>query len=259
MNSNLKSDEKNISLSLPWNPFTARGFAAACIVLAVLIILFSFIDVTPVSYNRADTTVPDSTIMLIFGTGDGTGARKGNLTAEGAKRRGKTAADALDDATDAMKSTVIAKTQPTADPMTTSRLIPTKNMAAEHKGTDSVADATKSIGNPASGAADGTGLGVAGIGRGKGEGWGDIDWGGGGNRVVLVKKKPPFPSGAQPATIRIQFRVRPNGTVGRMMPLQKADPRLEQAAMDALRLWKFNPIPGSAEMVGIIPFQFKLN
>jgi len=259
MNSNLQSDEKNISLSLPWNPFTARGFAVACVAVALLIVLFSFLDVTPVRYSRNDSALPDSTIMLIFGPGDGTGARKGNLTAEGVKRRGKAAADALDDATSAMKSAVTAKTQPTADPMTTSRPVPTKNMIAEHKGTDSASSSTKSIGDLTSGTDDGTGLGVAGAGRGKGEGWGDIDWGGGGNRVVLVKKKPPFPVGAQPATIRIQFRVRSNGTVGRMMPLQKADPRLEQAAMDALRLWKFNPIPGNAEMVGIIPFQFKLN
>lgn len=259
MSSNLQSDEKNISLSLPWNPFTARGFAVACFLLALFIVLFSFLDITPIPYSRNDAIIPDSAITLIFGPGDGTGARKGNLTAQGAKRKGKTAPDALDDATNAMKSTVIAKTQPTADPMTTSRLVPTKNMVAEHKGTDSSSGSTKSIGDLTSGTNDGTGLGVAGLGRGKGEGWGDIDWGGGGNRVALVKKKPPFPNGAQPATIRIQFRVRPDGTVGRMMPLQKADPRLEQAAMDALRLWKFNPIHGNTEMVGVIPFQFKLN
>ncbi len=258
MNINRHSSEKNISFDLPWNPFTARGFVVACMVAFILIILFSFVDVS-VPYRSVDLVLPDTTIKLIFGSGDGTGARKGNLAKEGSKRRGKTAPDALDDAAQAMKSTVINKGSAPNDPMTTTRIIPAKNLASEHKGADSNSDSKKSIGAPSTGSDDGTGLGIAGTGRGKGEGWGDIDWGGGGNRVVLVKKKPPFPHGAQPATIRIQFRVRPDGTVGRMVPLQKADPRLEQAAMEALRLWKFNPIPGSIEMTGVIPFQFKVN
>jgi len=52
--------------------------------------------------------------------------------------------------------------------------------------------------------------------------------------------------------------VRKDGTVTSMVPLQKADPALEKAAMDALRQWRFNPIQEDIEMEGRIPFTFRL-
>ena len=259
MESQLRSTEQTLFVKVPWNPFAARGFAVSCVAVVLLILLLSLLDITPIPYHRSEIILPDSAITLIFGTGDGTGRRKGNLSPEGIKKTGMATPDALDDAANAMKSRVIVKSPPASDPMTTSKLQPKKDISAEHNGADSLSNSTRNIGDATSAKPGGTGLGWTGTGTGKGEGWGDIDWGGGGNRVVLTKKKPPFPPGAQPAVIRIQFRVRPDGTVGRMVPLQKADPRLEQAAMEALRLWKFNPVPGASEMTGVIPFQFTLN
>lgn len=259
MNNDSRIQEESVAFNVPWNPFTARGFAIACGVVALLIILISFVDVTPIPYKLPENVIPDSSITLIFGSGDGTGGKHGNLKEEGTKKRGKTAPDPLDDAVSATKSSLIKKDAQASDPTQTTKLIPKKDIASSTKDTSSNSGSTKSIGDPVTGSPDGTGLGRTGVGTGKGEGWGDIDWGGGGNRTVVYKKKPPFPDGAQPAEIRIRFRVRPDGTVSTMIPLQKADPRLERAAMEALRMWKFNPIQGNNEMTGVIPFQFKLN
>lgn len=259
MKTDSRIEEKSIAFNVPWNPFTARGFAIACMVVAALVILISFVDVTPIPYKIAENIIPDSSITLIFGSGDGTGLKRGNLTKEGAPKKGKTAPDLLDDAVSATKSSLIKKDAKADDPTQSTKLIPTKDIASTTKDTSSKSGEVKNIGDPATGDIGGTGLGRTGIGTGKGEGWGDIDWGGGGNRMVVYKKKPPFPDGAEPAQIRIKFRVRPDGTISSMIPLQKADPRLERAAMEALRMWKFNPIEGTNEMTGIIPFQFKLN
>ncbi len=35
----------------------------------------------------------------------------------------------------------------------------------------------------------------------------------------------------------------PDGSVGRIIPIQKADTRLEAAAMNSLRQWRFEPLP----------------
>jgi len=70
---------------------------------------------------------------------------------------------------------------------------------------------------------------------------------------------PRFPSGVNTnAVLKFKFTVMPDGTVGRIIPLQKADPRLEQAALEALRQWRFNQLRNEVVMEGIIPLQFVL-
>jgi TonB family protein len=63
-------------------------------------------------------------------------------------------------------------------------------------------------------------------------------------------------SGAQ---IRIRFTVAKDGTIISMLPLQKGEPNLEKAAMNALRQWRFNPLKDDKIMFGIITFTFKLS
>lgn len=63
------------------------------------------------------------------------------------------------------------------------------------------------------------------------------------------------------ATIRVQITVDPQGRIVRRFPLIKGNPSLEQAAMDALQRWRFNPLPPNApqEMqTGIVTFRFRL-
>ncbi|MFW6232997.1 MAG: TonB family protein, partial [Bacteroidota bacterium] len=76
---------------------------------------------------------------------------------------------------------------------------------------------------------------------------------------VLYKKVPKFPDGvSRSAKIKIRFTVLADGTVAQMVPLQKADPRLEKAAMEALKQWRFNRLENGETMVGIIPMTFRL-
>jgi TonB family protein len=106
---------------------------------------------------------------------------------------------------------------------------------------------------------NGTGLGEKGFGTGAGEGFGDIEWGGGGNRRLLNKVIPKLPQGLKYAgTIRLALYVAPDGSVSRVLPIEKSDPRLESACIEALRKWKFNPIPGNVIMKGIITFKLNL-
>lgn len=63
------------------------------------------------------------------------------------------------------------------------------------------------------------------------------------------------------ATIRVQITVDPQGRIIRRFPLLKGNPSLEQAAMDALERWRFNPLPSNAPQepqTGIVTFRFRL-
>jgi TonB family protein len=40
--------------------------------------------------------------------------------------------------------------------------------------------------------------------------------------------------------------------------MQKGDPMLERAALEALRRWQFNPTGDDKEMVGFITFTFRV-
>ncbi|MBI3259974.1 MAG: energy transducer TonB [Ignavibacteriae bacterium] len=227
-----------------------------CFTFGELCLLAMFVDLKVDPYQRREEQITPITI-LSFGKGDGTGRSKGNLTKEGARQKAKSSSNPLEDAqhSSSSKSPKVASTdlsqsnniKPVKDIPTKT---PTKNQAD--------ANSTKDIGAK-NGTQSGSGLGESGTGKGKGEGLGDIEWGGGGNRTVLGKIIPPFPPGASSGQIRIQFTVLPDGTVGTMRPLQKGDPRLERAAMEALRRWKFNPISGNTVMTGIIPFTFNLD
>ncbi len=245
-----------IKIVIPWDKFTARGFgiATALVLLLLLIGMYVDIHVEPYQYPKEEST---PITLLNFGKGNGQGRSKGNLTKEGAKRGGPQTKNILEDAS--TSAATKSKTPTKTDITQSNNIKPVKLASSEnpskHPG-DTPAD--KNIGAK-NGSTTGTGLGETGTGKGKGEGLGEIEWGGGGNRTVLNKTIPPFPPGASSAQIRIRFTVLPDGTVGQMIPMQKGDPLLERAAMNALRRWKFNPISGDVVMTGIIPFTFKLD
>jgi periplasmic protein TonB len=61
------------------------------------------------------------------------------------------------------------------------------------------------------------------------------------------------------ARVRIRITVAPSGRVVRRIPVIKGNPSLDQAAMDALANWRFNPLPPNApqeEQTGIVTFNF---
>ncbi|MDD3051012.1 MAG: energy transducer TonB [Candidatus Cloacimonetes bacterium] len=78
-------------------------------------------------------------------------------------------------------------------------------------------------------------------------------------RNTVSKKIPEYPEGLQKnVTIKIEFSVLPNGSVGNVMVIQKADTVLENISINALKQWRFNPIPGDKIQTGTISFIFQL-
>jgi TonB family protein len=255
--SRLYEDVETLNFKLPLDRNTTIGFCIGTpLVLGVIALLFFWEDIDPepraIKYNVAPLTI------LNFGDGDGTGMSKGNLSAEGAAHKGQNPASDLHDAEIATQ-TRTAKSNAETDASVSNNIVSVADIGSANKNNDAKAGSSSQNVGLADGSLDGTGLGSRGRGMGLGEGFGDIEWGGGGNRIVLSKKPPKFPRNVNTSgEIRIRFRVRPDGTVSAMIPLQKSDPAFERAALEALRQWRFNPIKDTIEMEGIIPFKFRL-
>jgi len=253
-----RDNEKQIQIKIPWDSNTARGFAIALLITFLIILLSpNFYIAPPKPYNQQINTIPLE--IINFGVGDGTGMSKGNLSEEGKAHKGQEPASRLHDAEIAAK-TKLNKTTINANPEDAISFAPTNELSSNTKNNDSkTGSARKDIGT-SDGTTEGSGLGNKGLGPGLGPGIGPIDWGGGGNRTVLYKKLPVYPPGVNTsAEIKIRFKVDKDGYVINMVPLQKGDPALEQAAMKALKQWRFNPLKEDKIMYGIITFTFKLS
>ncbi|MGE5402394.1 MAG: TonB family protein [Ignavibacteriales bacterium] len=116
----------------------------------------------------------------------------------------------------------------------------------------------------------GTGIGN-GIGRGSGNGNGsgdangdgyDIFWGGKGNRRIYSYVLPKYPEGvSKEIDVKLKFTILPDGTVGTIFPIMKSDTRLENAAINSLRQWRFEPLPSGQkqmEQTAVIIFPYRL-
>lgn len=90
----------------------------------------------------------------------------------------------------------------------------------------------------------------------------DIDWGGRGQRRIYSFSLPEYPRGVnKEINIRLRFTILPDGTVGSIIPLIKADTRLEDAAIKSLRQWRFEPLTtGQSKVVqtAVIIFPYRL-
>ncbi len=252
-----KDDDPGFRIVIPWDKNTARGLAVA-IALCVLLILI-FTKVHPPVYDQRFIMIKSIPLELLnLGEGDGTGMSKGNLTPEGAAHKGDAPLTNIHDAATAEKKAYDKNAQ-TTDPNDATNFIPEnalKNSSKSEGSNDGKGDENVGTKN---GEAWGRGLGDKGTGKGLGSGFGDIEWGGGGNRVVLSKQVPKFPKNVKTsATIKVKFYVQPDGSVSKIIPLQKADPELERAVIEALKKWRFNPIKSDVVMVGTIPITFIL-
>ncbi|MBM2813918.1 MAG: TonB family protein [Ignavibacteria bacterium] len=247
----------SLQIKVPWDPNTARGFFFALIITSLLLLISSVIYFEPLQEHvQIVNTIP--VINLSFGDGDGTGVSRGNLSSEGHLLQGKNPQTDLSNA-EVSARTKYQKDASVNDIDQASAFIPKDRLLSDSKIEQNSGTSNRNIGSP-SGDNSGFGLGSKGTGAGKGLGLGDIEWGGGGNRTVLQKKLPQFPPGVdKSAQIKIRFTVFSDGTVGKMLPIQRGDPSLERAAMEALRQWRFNPLKDNIEMVGIITFTFKLS
>jgi hypothetical protein len=80
-------------------------------------------------------------------------------------------------------------------------------------------------------------------------------------RHVIFHPPPPNVTVETESEIELRFWILPNGAVGRVVPVKKADPRLEALAINYLRHWRFTPLPSDApqeDQWGIIPFKFRI-
>ncbi len=80
-------------------------------------------------------------------------------------------------------------------------------------------------------------------------------------RQVIYQPPPPSAMVESETEIELRFWILPNGSVSRVVPLKKSDPRLETLAINYLRNWRFNPLPPSVlpeEQWGVIPFKFRI-
>lgn len=250
--------QEGLNIKIPWDSNTARGFAVAIIIL----ILFFFIspalyDDSPIVVREIKTTPIE---LLNLGSGDGTGKRKGNLTAEGIKGKGEIPSINIEDAQKTPTQTHNNKVINSNNTDIASDFKPVNTLSGDKNNSKIAGNDQKNVGDNKNGDDFGSGLGTRGTGKGLGDGFGDIDWGGGGNRVVLEKKLPKFPNGVKTSgQIILKFKVLPDGSVTSVVPLQKADPELEFAAIQALKKWRFNPLSDdSPVMVGTIPLTFIL-
>ncbi|HLP26996.1 MAG TPA: energy transducer TonB [Candidatus Didemnitutus sp.] len=221
------------------------------ILLAIILLVSMCTSYSPPESYTVKTTVPLT--LVILGDGDGTGVRSGNLSREGASQRGKETQNPLQDAQRSASSN--GNTQ-VADPNQSARLIATRDVGRDGKPHDGDAS-DRTVGNK-DGKDDGTGLGWVGSGPGKGLGYGDIDWGGGGNRTVVSKVLPNFPAGTLNTEVKLRFRVLADGTVSLVWPVRRGgNPKVDQEAMRVLKQWRFNKLSTGVEMEGTITFVFK--
>lgn len=91
----------------------------------------------------------------------------------------------------------------------------------------------------------------------------EFDWGGKAVRKIYSWDIPAYPAGvSKEIDVRLRFTILPDGTVGRIIPLRKADTKLESAAIQSLRKWRFEPLQSNKKQINqtaVITFPFRLN
>ncbi len=88
-----------------------------------------------------------------------------------------------------------------------------------------------------------------------------LDFGTFGKRKIYNFNLPEYPDGVyKEIDIKLRFTIFPDGSVGKISPLVKADTRLENAAINSLRLWRFEPLPKNqkSEQTAFITFPYRL-
>jgi protein TonB len=99
-------------------------------------------------------------------------------------------------------------------------------------------------------------------GEGEGSFGFEIDFGGKGKRKIYSYSLPAYPKGvSKEIDVKLRFSILPDGSVGRVFPLLKADARLESAAISSIKKWRFEPLPNGQnqiEQVAVIVFPYRL-
>lgn len=86
----------------------------------------------------------------------------------------------------------------------------------------------------------------------------ELKWEGDIERNPMVQPLPDNTTNAE-ATITIRFEVKPDGSIGRIIPLKKMNPELEREVISTLRSWRFSQLPSGVPQQsqwGTITFRF---
>ena len=86
----------------------------------------------------------------------------------------------------------------------------------------------------------------------------ELRWEGDIERDPMVQPLPDNTADEE-ATITVRFEVKPDGTIGRIIPLRKMNPELEREVMRTLRSWRFSRLPSGVPQQsqwGTITFRF---
>lgn len=89
----------------------------------------------------------------------------------------------------------------------------------------------------------------------------DLQWEGELDRSPMVQPLPTNQTNEE-AVITVRFKVNPDGSLGRVIPVRKMNPELEREVMRTLRSWRFSRLPSSAPQEpqwGTITFRFVLD
>ena len=90
-----------------------------------------------------------------------------------------------------------------------------------------------------------------------------IDFAGKRTRAIYFYTLPDYPAGVEKEVdIVLKIIIEPDGTISRIFPLIKADSRLEIAAINALKNWRFEPLPKGmpqAQQEAVVVFPYKLH
>lgn len=107
-----------------------------------------------------------------------------------------------------------------------------------------------------------TNTGQGNLAKGEGSFGFDIEWGGQGTRKIYSYALPEYPEGVnKEIDIRLRFSIKPDGTVGSIFLLTKADTRLENAAINSLWQWRFEALSANQQQVdqtAVIVFPYRL-
>ncbi len=89
-----------------------------------------------------------------------------------------------------------------------------------------------------------------------------IDFLGKRSRAIYSYVLPDYPEGVEKEVdIVMKITIEPDGTISKIFPLIKADTRLEITAIDALRNWRFEPLPKEMPQLqqeAVVVFPYKL-
>jgi TonB family protein len=81
------------------------------------------------------------------------------------------------------------------------------------------------------------------------------------SREIIYQPPPPKVNINVEGEVVLEFWILPDGSVGRVIPRQKVDTQLEQAAISYIQKWRFAPLPENVaqlEQLGIISIKYKL-